>query len=54
MELGDVDVAYNLAIEGLKRFLRPRCRFMLGVRTIARIFMLKIKGYIRSGKRTGS
>jgi len=31
MELGDVDVAYNLAIEGLLKVChRPRCRFMLG------------------------
>jgi len=40
MELGDADVAHNLAIEG-QSFSGQDTGFMLGVRTISRIYTLR-------------
>jgi hypothetical protein len=49
MELGDIDVAYNLAIEGLLKVSQAKMQVYarsFTIRTIARIYTLRTQGYI--------
>jgi len=49
MELGDADIAFNLAIEGLLKVCQAKMQVYarrFTIRTTARIYMLRTQGYI--------